>query len=300
MNPANRKAPKTVPDSKPILVFGAGGTFARHIAPALMARGARVRGVVHNDAGEDVARSCGVDDIVRADLHDEHSLRRVLAGIDRLFYIAPKFLADEEKTGARLVRLAAEAGVERFVFSGVIYPFLGDMINHWAKNGVQEALVKSGMAYTILQPTNLMQSIGAFFWHKTLETGSYVEPWGQDKPLAWVDYRDVAEVAAMALLDDELKNAVFELSSAGMITRDDMVRLMSEALGREITTRTIPIEEWDGGNVAHDPAMHKAFLNFARFYDEHGLPGGNDLVLRSLLRREPRTISSYIKELSAQ
>jgi uncharacterized protein YbjT (DUF2867 family) len=289
-----------MPDSQPILVFGAGGTFARHIAPELIRHGACVRGVVHSDAGEAVARSCGVNDIVRADLHDEASLRAVLAGVERVFYIAPKFLTDEEKTGARLVRLAAEAGVERFVFSGVIYPFLRDMINHWAKNGVQEALVKSGMTYTILQPTNLMQSIGAFFWHKTLESGSYIEPWGQDKPLAWVDYRDVAEVAAMALLGDALNNGVFELSSTGTITRDGMVRLMSDALGREITTRTIPIEEWDGGNVSHDPAMHKAFLNFARFYDERGLPGGNDLVLRSLLGREPRTISSYINELSTQ
>lgn len=287
-------------DTKPILVFGAGGTFARHVAPELMRRGASVRGVVHSDTGEAVARACGVNDIVRADLHDENSLRRVLGGVDRLFYIAPKFLADEEKTGARLVRLAAEAGVQRFVFSGVIYPFLADMINHWAKNGVQEALVKSGMAYTILQPTNLMQSIGAFFWHKTLETGSYIEPWRQDKALAWVDYRDVAEVAAIALLEDDLANGVFELSSAGTITRDDMVRLMSGALGREIMTQTIPIGEWDGGSVSHDPAMHKAFLNFARFYDEFGLPGGNDLILRSILKREPRAISSYISELSSQ
>ena len=35
-------------------------------------------------------------------------------------------------------------------------------------------------------------------------------------------------------------------------------------------------------------------------YDRYGLPGGNPLVLRAILGREPRTLSKYLHELASQ
>ena len=34
-------------------------------------------------------------------------------------------------------------------------------------------------------------------------------------------------------------------------------------------------------------------------YDKHGLPGGNPLVLRSILGREPRSLKDYFRELAS-
>jgi nucleoside-diphosphate-sugar epimerase len=144
-----------------------------------------------------------------------------------------------------------------------------------------------------------MQSTGVFFWEKVLETGEYVEPWAQDMPACYVDYRDVAEVAAKALTEDGLQNAVFDLSAAGVITRDEIVDMMSRALGRKITTRTPSIEEWIEENLPKDPVLRDAFAGIARFHSDYGIPGGNDLVLRTLLGREPRTMAAYIDELVA-
>ncbi|MFZ2982535.1 MAG: NmrA family NAD(P)-binding protein, partial [Sphingobium sp.] len=156
---------------KSILVVGAGGHFGRYIAPELLKRGAKVRAMVHHDQAAAVARSTGVTDIARADLRDEAAVRRALDGVGGVFYIPPKFLSDEAALGVRLVELAAEAGVERFVLSGVMYPFITDMCNHREKLPVELALIKSGLAFTILHPTNLMQSTGVFFWSKVLDTG---------------------------------------------------------------------------------------------------------------------------------
>ena len=35
-------------------------------------------------------------------------------------------------------------------------------------------------------------------------------------------------------------------------------------------------------------------------YDSHGLPGGNPLVLRSILGREPRSLKDYFRELASR
>jgi uncharacterized protein YbjT (DUF2867 family) len=289
-----------MPDKDLILVFGAGGLFGRYIAPELLKRGANVRGMVHHDQGEAVARSTGITDIARADLRDEAAVRRALEGVSSVFYIPPKFLLDEEEVGVRFVELAAEAGVERFVLSGVMHPFITDMHNHRAKLPVQLAIIKSSMDYTILQPTNLMQSTGAFFWDKVLATGEYVEPWAQDKKSCYVDYRDVAEVAAIALTEDRLLNGTFELTAAGVISREDIVEMMSGALGRTITTRTQPVEEWNDENMPSIAMLRDAFADIDRFYSRYGFPGGNDLILRTILGREPRTMKAYIAELVAQ
>jgi uncharacterized protein YbjT (DUF2867 family) len=283
-----------------ILVVGAGGHFGRYVAAELVARGAKARAMVHHDQAEAVTRSTGIVDIARADLRDEGAVRRALEGIERVFYIPPKFLPDEAELGVRLVTLCQEARIERFVLSGVMYPFITDMDNHCAKLPVELALIKSGITFTILHPTNLMQSTGVFFWDKVLETGEYVEPWAQDKQSCYVDYRDVAEVAAKALTEDGLKNGIFDLSAAGTVSREDIVRMMSDALGREITTRTQPVEEWNAENMPEIPFLRDAFAGIDRFYSRYGFPGGNDLVLRTILGREPRTIRAYIAELAQQ
>ena len=285
---------------KPILVIGAGGHFGRYIAPELLARGAQVRAMVHHDRAEAVARATGVTDIARADLRDEAAVREALRGVGGVFYIPPKFLSDEAELGVRLVELSKEVGIEHFVLSGVMYPFITDMCNHCSKLPVELALIKSGLTFTILHPTNLMQSTGVFFWDKVLATGEYIEPWARDKKSGYVDYRDVAEVAARAFTKEGLENGVFDLSAPGTVSRDDIVAMMSQALGRKITTRNQPIDEWNAENMPEDPALRDAFAGIDRFYTSYGFPGGNDLVLRTILGREPRSMKDYIDELVSQ
>ena len=285
---------------KPILVIGAGGHFGRYIAPELLARGAQVRAMVHHDRAEAVARATGVTDIARADLRDEAAVREALRGVGGVFYIPPKFLSDEAELGVRLVELSKEVGIEHFVLSGVMYPFITDMCNHCSKLPVELALIKSGLTFTILHPTNLMQSTGVFFWDKVLATGEYIEPWARDKKSGYVDYRDVAEVAARAFTKEGLENGVFDLSAPGTVSRDDIGAMMSQSLGRKITTRNQPIDEWNAENMPEDPALRDAFAGIDRFYTSYGFPGGNDLVLRTILGREPRSMKDYIDELVSQ
>ncbi len=282
-----------------VLIIGAGGLFGRHIAPLVLARGGKVRGLVRHADGAAVAREAGVEDIVTADLHDEAALRDILREVSGVFYLPPKFLPDEAAVGVRLVELAAQAGVGRFVLSGVIHPFLTGMVNHCSKLPVQEALVKSGMCYTMLQPTNFMQSIGEFFWPAVLATGEYVIPGNADRQMCWVDYRDVAEVAAIALTSDELAWGVFELSAAGMVTREDIGRMMSKVLGRTVGTRRMSVDEWVEQNTPPHPVLRAGFRGIGEFYGQYGLAGGNDLVLHTILGRPPRTLEAYIAALPA-
>jgi uncharacterized protein YbjT (DUF2867 family) len=59
-----------------------------------------------------------------------------------------------------------------------------------------------------------------------------------------VDYRDVAETAAIALTSDQLLQGTFELCAEGHLNRRDVAALMGEVLGCKIEASMLPFEEW--------------------------------------------------------
>lgn len=272
-----------------ILAFGASGKFAGMVVPALTARGVTVRGFAKDEAAAAKAYVNGANDVAIGDLNDRASIDHALEGIDGVFYIAPAFLPHEVAAGQGVVAACVAAGVKRLVFSSVIHPVLSGLSNHKDKAPVEEALLDSGMEYSILHPAlyfqNFLQS-----WPKLLETGTLVEPWSTDTRFSRVDYRDVAEVAAIALAEDRLLYGTFELCADGWLNRHDMAALIGDVLGRDIKADRI-----DPAMLGDQAAPMRPMFDH---YDRIGLRG-NALTLRAILGREPRTLRSFFEELAA-
>ncbi len=275
--------------SAPTLAFGASGKFAGAIVRALAARGALVRGFVKSVEDAETACANGADEIAMGDLADRDSIDRALLGVARVFYIAPAFLENEGKIGRDVVEACVAAGVERFVFSSVIHPVLSEPSNHAAKAPVEEAVIDSGMDYTLLHPALYFQNY-AQSWPKVVETGTFAEPWSCDTRFSRVDFRDVADVAAMALTEDRLLNGTFELCSDGWLDRQAVAALMSEAVGRPVNAARA-----DPATLGKEAAAMRPMFEH---YDRVGLRG-NGLTLRAILDREPRTLRAYFGELAA-
>lgn len=272
------------------LVVGAAGKFAHHVVPLLAQRGARVRGMIHDAADADKVERSGAAERIIADLADAASVAKALEGVERVFYIAPAFMPEEAEIGRRFVEAAVAAGVRRIAFSSVIHPVITGLANHTAKVPVEEAILDSGVAYTLLHPALYFQNFAAS-WGKVLETGVLAEPWSCDTRFSRVDYRDVAEVAAIALTEDRLLYGTFELAADGWLNRHDVARLIGDVLGREIRAERIDPETL-GGDVA---PMRPMFAH----YDRVGLRG-NALALRAILGREPRTLAAFFQELASK
>ena len=269
----------------PILVIGASGKFAGHVVPALAGRNARVRGMVREPEKQTDARRRGAEETVVADLTDPASLKRAFEGVERVFYIAPAFMPDEADVGRRFVEAAVAAGVKRIVFSSVVHPVIASLANHIAKAPVEEAILDSGIEYTFLHPALYFQNFAG--WDKVVKTGVLAEPWSCDTRFSRVDYRDVAEVAAIALTEDRLLYGTFELAAEGWLDRRDVAALIGAALGREIRAERIDPATQDQA----PPPMRTMFAH----YDRVGLRA-NPLVLRAILGREPRSLAAFVRE----
>ena len=280
-----------------VLMVGATGRHAHWVLRELNQRGVSVRALVRSQQRADVARSNGAAEAAIGDLTERATLSRAAAGMDGVFHIGPAHAAGEAQMGVAMVDAAVAAGVRKFVFSGVIHPSISAMTNHGAaKLPVEEALYSSELDFTVLQPARFMQNFERS-WNDIVEHNRLAQPYSLSAKMCSVDYRDVAEVAAMAMTGDELSYGTFELSAAGMQDTYETAEIVSEVLGRTVTAVQIPLDHF--ASQLPEGHFRDGMRRMMAHYDKHGLPGGNPLVLRSILGREPRSLKDYFRELAS-
>jgi uncharacterized protein YbjT (DUF2867 family) len=127
-----------------------------------------------------------------------------------------------------------------------------------------------------------------------LTEGKLKVPYSVASKMCWVDYRDVAEVAARALTGDELARGTFELCAPGLLDTNETAELVTVVVNRQVIAEELPQAAF--ASQAFKGPMRDAMLRMLAYYDKYGLSGGNDLVLRAILGREPRTLAEYIRE----
>ena len=271
-----------------VLAMGAAGKFAGYVVPALVARGATVRGLVHDAKDLAPIRDEGASDVMVGDLRDQRSMAAALDGVESVFYVAPAFLPNEAQAGVGFVAAAVKAGVKRFVFSSVIHPVLSALPNHAAKAPVEEAILDSRLEYTLLHPALFFQNY-ARARPGVVRSGLIAEPWSTETRFSRVDYRDVAEAAAIALTEDRLLYGTFELCAEGWLNRHDVAAIASEVLGR-----TVRAERTDPETLGDQASPMRPMFEH---YEHTGLRG-NALTLRAILGREPRTLRAFFEEMN--
>lgn len=277
-------------------MVGATGANAGLVLPELKQRAVTVRALVRDEQRAAAARSNGAAETAIGDLTDPASLADAVGGVDGVFHIGPAFAPREAEMGVAMVNVAKAAGVRKFVFSGVIHPSISAMTNHAAKLPVEEALYNSGLDFTVLQPAMFMQNL-ATSWPQIVEQARFALPYSVTAKVCWVDYRDVAEAAAIAFTSDRLSYGTFELCAPGLVDRVEMAAMLSEVLGRRVTAEQVSLEEF-ASRVPQGP-VRDGLTRMLAHYDGYGFAGGNALVLRAILGREPRTLVDYFRELAA-
>jgi uncharacterized protein YbjT (DUF2867 family) len=280
-----------------VLMIGATGAYAGLVLPELKKRAVTVVALVQDEDKAKKAKEAGADKTVIGSLDDEASLLTAARGMDGVFHIIPAF-HNEIAAGVNMVNAAKAAGVKKFVFSSVYHPSLS-LVNHAQKRPAEEALYQSGMDYTILQPAMYMQMLAESL-QSAQDSGKITGAYSKDSKMSYVDYHDVAEAAALAMTGTELSYGTFELCSPGMYSRVDLAAIISKAIGKNVVAEDIPTEQWAQQVKIPPGEMREGIITMTKEYDRYGLSGGNSLMLKTILKREPKTVTQFINELAAR
>jgi uncharacterized protein YbjT (DUF2867 family) len=225
-----------------------------------------------------------------------------MAGVDKLYHIPPRMQADELEIGRHVIRAAKQAGIRLFVYHSVVHPAIEEIVFHWEKMKVELALIKSGLNFVLIQPTNYMQNI-VWTWQLIVEQGIYTLPYSADAPLTWVDLSDVAEAVANVLTEEGHEGAVYELSGPdGALTRHQVCEMAGRVLGREVRAEAESIEDYLSKPrfKDRDPAEMNLLRTMFQFYDQYGLKCGNPRVLEMLLRRPSTDYETCLRRIVAE
>jgi len=254
-----------------------------------------LRACVRSEASADVLRAGGVAEVIVGDLADPAIARRAVAGVEGIYHVGPTGDPHERQMGLQLVAIAREEEVASFVLSSVLHAIITDLIQHEIKRDIEEALVCSGLAYTILQPTNYM---GPWRLAPVFTEGVFRLSWSLDRRQSLVDLEDVTDVAVMALTDPRPHDgATYELVGEGRFTAHELAAIAADVIGGPVVAEEYTPEEYIAAFLAdrdcsdHVTEMMKAI---SEHYSTHDFVG-NPNVLRWLLGRRPNTFEQFVR-----
>lgn len=277
-----------------ILVTGATGTIGSLVVKQLTDRGAHAR--LLTTAPEKHTFPRGME-AVKGDLLDPASIRSALEDVETLFLM--NAVSPDELTKALLaLDLAREAGVGHVVYLSQVNTNIPDCPHAVAKAAAEAMIRHYGMSATILRPSYFFQNDVAL--KEPIMGGVYPMPIGS-VGAAMVDARDIAEIAARAILDPAAigGDPVIEIVGPDVVTGDGVAALWSDLLGRTVryagdnlatfesaTSRQLP--GWQARDLA---AM---FLG-CQMAGMNGKPGAVER-LTTFLGRPPRSYRAFAEE----
>ncbi len=282
-----------------VLVTGAGGRTGQAIVPALVGAGHAVRVFVRRPESGAALKALGAAEVAQGDLNDDAGVAKALHGADALYHIPPTMNPDEIAIGQRLIAAAQSVGLGHFVYHSVLHPQIQSLPHHWNKLFVEEALIESGLPFTILQPCSYMQNtLGD--WRNITGAGVHTMAFSVDRALSLIDLSDVAAVAAKVVGDPAHHGAVYGLAGPALSVRDK-AQILSEVLGREVRPAQESVVEWKAkASAAGMPAhMIEGRAKMFAHYGENGLVG-NPGILEYLLGRAATSFAEFAARVAKE
>lgn len=280
-----------------ILITGAAGKTGRAVTRALAEVNVEVRALVHREEYVELVRGAGTKSVIVGDMGDPILMERAMNGIQAVYHICPNVSPHEVTFGHIAINKASQTGVEHFVYHSVLHPQTQKMPHHWLKLRVEEALLESGLPFTILQPAAYMQNILGQ-WDSIKAKGIYTVPYPAVTRLSMVDLEDVVEAAAIVLSQPGHIGATYQLVGPDILTQLEVAEVLSQQLGRQVEVEQVSLEVWERQARYRGLGEYqiRSLIRMFRYYGRYGF-WGNSNVLSTLLGREPTGFTGFVKRM---
>ena len=232
-----------------VLVVGATGNQGGAVVDHLLASTAAfdVRGLTR-DATSDAAQALedrGVT-MVEGDLDDPETLRDPVGDADAVFAVTNFWTEGYDaqvQQGKNVAGVAAEEGVDQFVFSGVGSHDEDTGVPHFDSAGEIDEYVRDlDLPWTILKPVFFMENLEAFA-EDVAEDGRLALPLAEGVGLQMVTNDDLGHAAAVAIANpEEFVGESIDLAGDER-SLVETAEILTEVTGRDVEAVHVPIED---------------------------------------------------------
>ncbi len=235
---------KTPLRGKLVVVLGGSGFFGRHVAQALLARGARLRIASRHPERAFALKplgNLGQVQFVRCDVTRSAAVAAALAGADSVVNLVGAFAGDlaalQGRGAGRVAAAAKAAGASGFVHVSAIGADAASPVAYARTKGEGEAAVLAAFpGATVLRPSLLFGPDDSFvnLFAGLLAALPALPVFGPQARLQPVFASDAAEAVALALADPRAHGGkTFELGGPEVLTMLELHQRIAAAQGRE-------------------------------------------------------------------
>lgn len=289
-----------------ILVGGGTGQVGSAVVRALSSAGATVKLLTRDESSDKVkplTDLAGVT-IVKGDFCDSASLPSAFEGVKAAFLgcsnseaqvAAEKgFIDAAEAAGCKYLVKLSTCGVEGYKGK--------DSIIQYGRyhTEIEDHLASTKLLWTVLCPNDFMQNhMGDIFG--TLPLGIVAYPMPPSSSATIVDTRDVGDVAAKFLLEEDYSKHAgkqYDVCGPESISTEQLAKMYTSALGRDIAAVECTAEEWAGNaEKAGFPTWlaQAVSRNFADFWGKGKLDYPSSQAVLDLCAPQ-RTMQAWISE----
>jgi NADH dehydrogenase len=285
------------------LVVGATGLLGGELCRRLAADHKPARVLVRPSADAsrlEELRKAGAE-LAAGDLKDPASLKAACEGVTAVFSTASstfsRQLGDSIESVDRqgqlhLLAAARSAGVKHFVFIS-FPPMAEDFALQRAKREVEQALVSSGLTYTILRPTFFME-----IWLSAAVgfdvAGRRARIYGSgDNPISWISFVNVAEFAVRSLESIAARDVILPLGGPEALSPHAVVRIFEEVAAAPFSVEYMLESVLRAGKAAARNPLDEAFAALSLAYAR-----GDTIDMRATLEDMPVRLVS-VREYAA-
>jgi len=185
-----------------------------------------------------------------------------------------------------LVAAAKNAGVKHFVYVSFA-PIAEDFALQRAKREVEQAIIDSGMTYTILRPTFFME-----VWLSPAVgfdvAGRRARIYGSgENPISWISFANVADFAVRSPDSPAARNAILPLGGPESLSPLAVVRIFEELVGAPFAVEYMLESVLRAGKAAARRALDEALASLSLGYAQ-----GAVIDMRDTLKAMPVHLAS--------
>jgi divinyl chlorophyllide a 8-vinyl-reductase len=298
-------------NTQTVLIIGATGYIGSAVVEEAVSQGYDVIAVTRSPAKE--GQFAGAE-VVVADVSDPASMAKIFARkVDVVISCLatrsglPKDFDDiDYKATLNVLNAAQESGTDKFILLSAICVRKPDLPLQLAKLKMEDALMRSGIEYTIVRPT-------AYFWVFDTQTKmimkgkpGYVVGTGNQATHNPIAKEDLAEFMVSSISNSERRNRVFILGGPevpdNIVTYRDSLKMVFESMGKEPKIVSIPSWlltavirlTWFIGLFFRKIGVFSEFLKITQYYLENDMraPGYGSITLKQYLMDTTREIQT--------
>ncbi|MFZ2226900.1 MAG: SDR family oxidoreductase [Candidatus Nanopelagicaceae bacterium] len=246
-------------------ISGASGHLGRLAIEALLAKGVAASDIVAlvrtPSKVADMAEQ-GIQ-VRRADYSQPDTLSSALEGVNILLLISSSEVGQRALHHAAVIAAAKRANIRRIVYTSVLHANTSELSLAPEHKASEEALVASGVPYTILRNGWYIENYTAQM-EQYLQRGAIVHATHGGK-ISFATRSDYAEAAAVVMTTDGHINSIYELGGTAF-TVSELADAISEVTGTKVVSQDVDLATFR--TILQSAGLDETTAGFVASFDE--------------------------------